>query len=241
MFFVVSKILVWFIYPLSISFFLVLTALILSYRGKKRLYNSFLFSGIVIIYLFSIRPTAELLLSPLEHKYLENKIDITKTDAIVVLSGGEGKRIIKGIVLYHKKIAPLVIMSGGSSSIFYKRPKGALAMKEIATALGVPDGTIIAETESRNTRENAIYTKQILDRIDAKKIVLVTSAFHIPRAYALFKKIGVDAVPVASDFIIKPSPYDPFSFIPNVGDLENSSLAIKEYFGIAAYWIKGWI
>ncbi|MCP5003506.1 MAG: YdcF family protein, partial [Planctomycetes bacterium] len=133
------------------------------------------------------------------------------------------------------------IVSGGCSSIFYQGQKGALLMKEAATELGVPDGGIIAETESRNTRENAIYTKQILDRIGAQRIILVTSAFHMPRAYALFKKIGVDAVPVASDFTIKPMPYDPFSFIPNVGDLENSSLAIKEYVGIAVFWIKGWI
>ncbi|MCP5007590.1 MAG: YdcF family protein [Planctomycetes bacterium] len=241
MFFIVSKVLVWFIYPLSISFFLMVGALVLGYRKKKRLCNAFIFGGILIIYVFSIRPTADLLLFPLERKYLESKIDVFSADAIVVLSGGEGKRIIKGIGLFHKKVAPLIIVSGGCSSIFYQGQKGALLMKETATELGVPDGDIIAETESRNTRENAIYTKQILDRIGAQRIILVTSAFHIPRAYALFKKIGVDAVPVASDFIIKPMPYDPFSFIPNVGDLENSSLAIKEYVGIAAYWIKGWI
>ncbi len=241
MFFIVSKVLVWFIYPLSISFFLMIAALVIGHKKKGRLYSTFLFSSILIIYVFSIRPTAELLLFPLEHKYSEERKDISGADVIVILAGGEGKRIIEGIGLFHKKRAPLVIMSGGSGDIFNQRQKDALLMKEIATELGVPEGSIITETESRNTRENAIYTKQILDRIDAQKIILVTSAFHIPRAYALFKKIGVDAVPVGSGFIVKPTPYDPFSFLPNAQNLKNSSIAIREYVGIAVSWLKGWI
>ncbi len=68
-------------------------------------------------------------------------------------------------------------------------------MKEFATKLVVPDERIISETESRNTRENALYTKKILKKINAQKVILVTSAFHMPRSYAVFKKIGVNAVP----------------------------------------------
>ncbi|MFQ5964060.1 MAG: YdcF family protein [Candidatus Scalinduaceae bacterium] len=220
---------------------MLITALVLSYLRKRRLFHTFLFTSVIIIYVFSIRPTADLLLYPLEHKYLVDEKDISRADAIVVLSGGEGMRIIKGISLFHKKTAPLIIMTGGSSSLFDQSLKSALLMKEVAMELGVPDGRIIAETESRNSRENALNTKQILDKMNVQRIMLVTSAFHMPRAYALFKKIGVDAIPVASDVIIKPTPYDPFSFVPNVGNLSLSSLAIKEYVGIVAYWIKGWI
>ncbi len=113
MFFTISKILVWFIYPLSISFFLLITALVLSYLRKRRLFYAFLFSGIIILYVFSIRPTADILLSPLEHKYLIDDKDTSIADAIVVLSGSGGeKRIIKGVNLFNKKAAPLIIMSG---------------------------------------------------------------------------------------------------------------------------------
>ena len=241
MFFIVSKILVWFLYPLSISFLLLMTALVLSCRAKRKLFLLFFINSLIILYLFSIRPTADFLLTPLEHKYLENKNSFPRADAIVILAGGDGKRLIKGISLFHKKFSPLIIMSGGSGSIFDQSRKEALLMKEIAMDLGVPEERIIVETESRNTRENATNTKQILDKIGAKRVLLVTTACHMPRSNALFKKIGVDAVPVASDFFIKPNPYDPFSFIPNAGDLRTSSMAIHEYIGIIAYRMKGWI
>ncbi|MDR4505215.1 MAG: YdcF family protein [Candidatus Scalindua sp.] len=195
----------------------------------------------MILYLFSIRPTADFLLKPLEQKYIENNNPFSPADAIVVLAGGEGKRLIKGVSLFHKKLSPLIIMSGGSGSIFDQSRKDALLMKESAVELGVPEESIIAEAESRNTRENAINTRQILDKIGAKRVLLVTTASHMPRSYALFKKIGIDAVPVATDFFVKPAPYNPFSFVPNAGDLLNSTMAIHEYIGIIAYRMKGWI
>ena len=241
MFFIVAKMLVWFLYPLSLSFFLLIAALVLCYRAKRKFFLVFFVNSLIILYLSSIRPTADFLLAPLEHKYLENKNPVSRADAIVILAGGEGMRLIKGIGLFHKKFSSLIIMSGGSGNIFDQNRKEALLMKEIAMDLGVPEESIIAETESRNTRENAINTKQILDKIGAKRVLLVTTASHMPRSYALFKKIGVDAVPVPSDFFIKPTPYDPFSFIPNAGDLKNSTLAIHEYIGIIAYRLKGWI
>ncbi len=114
-------------------------------------------------------------------------------------------------------------------------------MKELAEEFGVPSDKIIIETESRNTRENALYTKQILDKIKAKKIILVTSASHLPRSYGLLKKIGIDTVPVASDFYVTDEIYNPFSFIPSIASLTTSSVAIKEHVGIFVYWLMGWI
>lgn len=230
MFFVASNILAVFIYPLSLSFFLLISAIVLSYFRKK-LFRTFLLSGIIILFIFSIRPTSDFLLRPLERNYVVDEDGTFSADAIVVLDG-PGNRYIKGVSLFYKKAAPLIIMSGGEKAIL---------MKKIATECGVSADKIITEEESRNTRENALYTKQVLNEINAKKVILVTSAFHMPRAYAVFKKIDVDAVPVASNFIIKPKPYDPFSFIPNVGDLRNSTFAIKEYVGIIIYWIRGWL
>ena len=240
MFFTISKILVWFIYPLSLGIFLLIAAFFLSYLKKKKLFNALLLSGIIILYIFSIRPTADFLLKPLESKYNVDKRDALNADAIVVLSG-TGKRTVKGVSLFYKKAAPLIIMSGGSSSIFGHGTKGAVLMADLAVELGVPDEKIITEAESRNTEENALYTKQILDNINAKKVILVTSAFHMPRAYAVFKKLGISVTPIASDFVVKDKPYDPFSFIPDVENLRYSTVALKEYVGIIVYRLKGWI
>ena len=114
-------------------------------------------------------------------------------------------------------------------------------MKELAMEFGVPGEKIIVETQSRNTKENVVYTKQILDKIQAQRVILVTSEFNLPRSYALFKKIGIDAIPVATDFYVTDEKYDPFSFIPNSGNLSLSSIAIKEYVGLLVYRLMGWI
>ena len=229
MFFVSSNVLVLFIYPLSLSFFLLMAAIVLSYFRKK-LFRVFLLCGLIILYIFSIRPTSDFLLRPLERKYVVDKDGTFSADAIVVLEG-PGNRHIKGVSLFYKKAAPL-IMSGG---------EGAITMAEFALEFGVPANKIITEKESRNARENALYTKQILNKINAKKIILITSAYHMPRAYVVFKKIGVDVMPVAADFIVTDKPYNLFSFIPNVDDLRHSTFAIKEYVGIIVYWLRGWI
>ena len=114
-------------------------------------------------------------------------------------------------------------------------------MKELAVEFGIPKDKVLVETQSRNTRENVLYTKAILNKLKAKKVILVTSAFHLPRSYALFKKAGIDAVPVASDFYITDQRYNPFSFIPSLGSLALSSIAIKEYAGLFVYRLMGWI
>jgi len=152
-----------------------------------------------------------------------------------------GNRVIKAIRLYRENAAPFIIMTGGSGDLFDPGSKEAILMKELAVEFGIPKDKVLVETQSRNTRENVLYTKAILNKLKAKKVILVTSAFHLPRSYALFKKAGIDAVPVASDFYITDQRYNPFSFIPSLGSLALSSIAIKEYAGLFVYRLMGWI
>ncbi len=254
MFFAASKIMIWLIYPLSLGLLLLILAYGAALLRKKALFHFFFLLTIVILYLFSIEPVADFLLKPLERKHLSMNQGDLKADAIVVLSGDTrkkvfprndievgGNRVIKAVRLFKQKAAPIMIMTGGSGDFFDQGFKEAVFMKELAEEFEVPSDKIIIETESRNTRENAVYTKQILDKIKAKKIILVTSAFHLPRSYGLFKKIGIDAVPAASDFYVTDEIYNPFSFLPTTGSLANSSVAIKEYVGIFVYWLMGWL
>lgn len=254
MFFAASKILAWLIYPLSLG----LLSLILAYGafllGKKRSFHVLFLLGIVVLYLCSIGPGAAFLLRTLERKHLPPNPSGLKADAIVVLGGDlrkkvfpredievDGNRVIKGVRLFKQGAAPLMIMSGGSGDLFDQAFKEVVIMKELATQFEVPKEKIIIETESRNTRENILYTKKILDRVKAKRIILVTSAYHLPRAYALAKKAGIDAVPVPSDFYAADEGYDAFSFLPHPTALLHSTMALKEHVGIFVYWLMGWI
>lgn len=254
MFFIATKILVWLIFPLSLGILL----LVLSYAAillrRRRLFHCLFLTGFFVVYLCSIEPGSDFLLKPLERKYLSTRNSPLKADAIVVLSGDlrrkvfprqdvevNGNRVLKGVRLFKEKAAPVLIMTGGSGDLFNPGLKEAVLMKELASELGVPADKILVETRSRNTRENIVYTKQILDKIKARKIILVTSAFHLPRAYALSTKAGIDAVPVAAEFYATDEGYDPFSFFPSPLHLLYSGAAIKEYVGIFAYWLIGWI
>ena len=254
MFFAASKIMIWLLYPLSVGLLLLIFAYGAALLKRRGLFHIFFLMAILMIYLFSIEPVSNFLLKPLERKHLSTNESDLKADAIVVLAGDVrkrvfprshievgGNRVLKAVRLFKQGAAPIMVMTGGSGDIFDQSFKEAMWMKELAVELGVPKERILIETESRNTKENVFYTKQILDKIKAKRIILVTSALHVPRSYALAKKIGIDAVPVASDFSVTDEKYDPFSFIPTAQNLSRSSIAIKEYVGLLVYALMGWI
>ncbi len=253
-FFFLSKVLVWLIYPLSLGVLLLILAYGAALLRKKAPFHILFWLGFLVLYLFSIEPVADFLLRPLERKCSLAQGSDLKADAIVVLSGDVkkrvspgsdievgGNRVLKAVRLYKSGAAPIILMTGGSGDLFDQSFKESVLMKDLAVEFGVPKEKIIIETESRNTRENALYAKRLLDKNNVKRIILITSAFHLPRSCALFKKVGIDVIPVGTDFRATDEQYNPFSFIPSSGNLSQSSVALKEYVAIFTYWLMGWI
>lgn len=109
------------------------------------------------------------------------------------------RRSRHGAALWHEGIAPLVMCTGGQSE-YYPRTEAA-ACREILLAAGLPGDAILLEERSRSTEENAIYSKQLLDRLGLSRSVLVSDSFHMLRARWLFQKQGIDpfASPVPVD------------------------------------------
>jgi len=170
-------------------------------------------------------------------------------DAIVVLGGGvEGSRsgwrtgphlragadrVWYGAQLFHAGRAPLVILSGGDSDWSESDEPEANAAAKFLRDLGVPESAIALENRSRNTAENAAYTKQLLSEHQAEKILLVTSALHMPRALALFRAQHIETTPAPTDFFSPPR--NPLRlWLPDTEALDGSAKAIKEYLGILA-------
>lgn len=255
-FFPLSKLIVWIIYPLSITFILLLLALFGLIRKKKKTFHIFFIAAISILYLFSINSTAYFLFYPLESMYINFSNQYPKADVIVVLSPGiryskhpsmeveldsGSNRILKAVRLFKGGVAPLILMSGGSGELFTNQKPDAHAMKSLAVEFGVPADRILVETRSRNTYENALYSKEILKNMGQKTIIIVTSAFHMPRAVATFKKMGIEPIPISTDFLSPQKEFDISYFIPNVINLNRSSLAIKEYVGLLIYRLNGWL
>ncbi|MFN3599456.1 MAG: YdcF family protein, partial [Aquificaceae bacterium] len=124
-----------------------------------------------------------------------------------------------------------IILSGGS-------PLGNLPeaeiMKQLLEELGVERRNIITDTKSRNTYENALYVKEICDKRGFKKIVLITSAYHMPRAVKTYQKMGLEVLPYPTDFK-QDKRYNLYSFIPRMSVLHDSYKALREYLGSLAY------
>ncbi len=183
---------------------------------------------------------------------------MTKFDAIVVLAGGiypQGSlrpqhelseqsqhRTACGAELFKQGLAPTLILLGGNASAFGQGPSEAGEMKRLANRLGVTDAAIITEEQSRNTYENAVNARQLLKD---GSILLVTNAYHLPRAVALFVKQGFHVTPVPCGYETKNRPGEGLEqlnvtdFLPSYHALEITTHAIDEIAGIVVYWLAG--
>ncbi len=119
--------------------------------------------------------------------YLSPQDNLQKADAIVVVSGGQTQsRAARGIELFKQGYAPKIVFSGAALD---DGPSNAFAMRDLALSEGVPAKNILIDEKSQNTYENAVNSKSILDELQAKKIILVTSPYHQRRANQTFEKV----------------------------------------------------
>ncbi|BFU94433.1 MAG: conserved protein of unknown function [Nitrospira sp.] len=159
-------------------------------------------------------------------------------DAIVVLGGGvldrgtlrpsvelsssSRERTACGVDLYLRGYAPKLVITGGDASIFGSGPIEAVEMKRWAHRLGVPEDDIVIDGTARNTYENATATRRLLQE---KSVLLVSSASHLPRAAALFRKQGFQVMPVPCGYFARNQPGDIVSDL-NMLQLLPADLAI---------------
>lgn len=153
-------------------------------------------------------------------------------------------RLTNALWLYRAGRVRYIIISGGSGAL---RPKQGTAPEavDLATLLklaGVPARAILLDTRSRNTRENALFTQQLLGQhSDIKSLVLVTSAFHERRALACFKKVGLHPVAFPADFRSDDSDWQLSAlFLPSLEVLNRWSGLLHEITGYWLYRLKGY-
>jgi uncharacterized SAM-binding protein YcdF (DUF218 family) len=233
---------------------------LISLFKKNRFASTLIGIALVILLLSSNEIFSKSLVRSLEWQYLPSS-DIPQAEAIVVLGGGTrpriaprpwyevneaGDRILYGSWLYKQGKAPLLIVTGGRAEWLGEggNPESE-DMAAIAEFIGVPPNVIIQESQSFNTRDNAINTKEILTKRGINKILLVTSALHMPRSMEIFRKVGVEAIAAPTDFLsVQNENNKGFASIlelfPSVDALRNTTNAIKEYIGLLVYQFAGW-
>ncbi len=256
--FTLSKILPLLVFPLSLVCWFTLAAFLFLIFGRGKLAGFCLFIAVAILGVSTSPIVARHTLSSLEQQYPPTRLDQTPSaDAIVVLGGGIGlalpprlyadlnadsDRVLHTSRLYRAGKAPVVIASGGQVFPESRAKSESYYMSELLVEWGVAPEAIILEPNSRTTFENAVETKKILDSKGLHNILLVTSAFHMPRAYATFKKIGIDAIPAPTDFNVTDSDRpDIYSWIPSTSALVANTRVLHEYLGMLAYRWRGWV
>jgi uncharacterized SAM-binding protein YcdF (DUF218 family) len=154
--------------------------------------------------------------------------------------GPHSERLWAAAELYRAGKAPLILISGASPFDTIHPPESDLAAR-ILKAWGIPDAAILTENQSLDTHQNAVFTQRFLAARGISRILLVTSALHMPRAAATFRHTGLTVVPVPADYQNGPdtSPLI-LRLLPNAGALDSSGAAIKEWLGLAGYRMLGW-
>ncbi len=210
-------------------------------------------AGIVILLFFSMPIVSDKLIAYLESDYELNKPSkIDSANAIVVLSGmiqtiktkdgldyewgGAVDRFFTGIDLFNLDKAPTLIFTGGKLPWSIGVPEGEF-LREEAIKLGIPKKDILLTENAENTDQEAKAIKKLLS-LDNPKVILVTSAFHMPRAQLVFEAAGISVIPFPVDFLIGTGKITLMSFIPSASSFAGTSFFVREMIGRTYYNLK---
>ena len=243
--------------PLGVVLFLSLVALLLVLRGMKKTAAGLIALAFVILWVGSTPIVAHHLYLNLESRYPAKPFDkIPRVDCIVVLGGVVGPplpprleiefheaidRVYKTAELYRKNKGETVIVKAGNQPWSESSWAEAELIRDLLVEWGVSSDSIMLEGSSRNTRENAMYSRNIINAISCVDTVLVTSAAHMPRAVAAFKSVNVEVIPVPVDFrVVNKNRISAMSFLPSAQALAMTSDGIREWIGRVMYDLQGW-
>jgi len=240
------KILPLLVSPLSIVLIIILIGTF--FKSKK---ISLL--GLLILIFCSVPIISNKLIFYLEKDYsLQSVKDVTKADAIVVLSGmistinskeklsyefnDSIDRILSGIDLFKEDKASFLILTNGKMPWSVGIPEGEY-LKDFSIKYGIPEDRILLTDNVQNTDQEAISVKKLL-KTNKANIILVTSAFHMPRAKKVFEAANIKVIPFAVDFKTPIKKITIIDFIPSANSLKDTSHFFREMIGRLYYNLK---
>jgi uncharacterized SAM-binding protein YcdF (DUF218 family) len=154
--------------------------------------------------------------------------------------GDNADRFIQTANLYHRGIIRKIIITGGIGTLNQEGKPEALFLRNSFIENGVNDSDIVVENKSRNTYENAVYSKRILDSLKIKPpYVLITSALHMRRSESVFKKAGYSFVAFPCDYKVNPQFFTIGHLRPRISLLDTWFYFIKEVVGLYVYKLTG--
>ena len=253
MFFVLSKLLGVFTFPSNIAILLGIFGLLLLPTRLARIGRRLAFASLITLAILGLSPVGNVLFVPLEDRFPPWDATRGAPEGIIVLGGvinasRPGNQITLNEGAERLAIIPdlarrypdaRILFSGGSSQLMGDGTAEAAPAAQVLESFGIPRDRVILEDRSRNTVENAVFSKAIAQPKPGERWVLVTSAYHMPRAIGVFRKIGfpIEAYPVdwrtrgAEDMTL------PFAVMSE--GLQRSDIAVHEWIGLLVYWLTG--
>lgn len=254
MFFYLSKVFWFFASPGNAFLMVLLLGLTLTATRFRRTGKWLVTLAVMTALVVTFVPIGASMMKTLEDRFPVPTSLPPHIDGIVVLGGvidpvmsavrkdivinGAVERITVSAALATEHPGARVIFTGGSGSITEQGVKEADYVAGLYASLGIPAERLTLEREARNTWENAKYTAELVSPKLDEKWILVTSAFHMPRAVGAFRRVGWEMIPYPVDFITRktitfPSPMD---FAQGLGNLSNAG---HEWLGLITYWLTG--
>jgi uncharacterized SAM-binding protein YcdF (DUF218 family) len=255
MFFLLSKIVGFFALPSNLFISIGIAGLVLLCTRFTRLASWLIVTSLVLIAVAGLSPLGNALILPLEQRFPPWDASRGPPDGIVVLGGAiwpdvsaargvvklddAAERITATVELARRYPNARIVFAGGSGALVFDQiPEAPFAVRELE-ALGVARDRITAEEQSRNTVENAVFSRLIANPKPGERWLLVTSAYHMPRAMGVFRAAGfaVEAHPV--DWHTR-GPVDVLRFPSSLSDgLGRTDAAIHEWVGLVVYRLTG--
>ncbi len=260
MFFYLAKVLWFLLQPSTLIALLIGYGAILIWTGWARWGRRFVTVGAILLLLAGLSPLGNVLILPLEDRFPRVDLDAPPPPTGFILLGGAedrlvgtarkapalneaGERIVETAILAQRFPGAKIAFTGGDAGVLYKSDSEANGAAALLTALGVPRERLILEAKARDTYENAVFLKQELGKLGLlgpeARWVLITSAYHMPRAMAAFRAAGFDVEAWPVDYRTRGEadltrPFDKVS-----EGLRRVDTATREWVGLFAYWLRG--
>jgi uncharacterized SAM-binding protein YcdF (DUF218 family) len=237
----VSKLLAIIIYPVGLTGLLILAAMAAVWCSRRK--TALVLGGLAVLFLwtFSSGPVSYFLVRSLESRYLP--LDSRPAVSAIVLLCGSRERLAGASALMEDGYAPRLVLSGGKTDWIQSFPGSEAGSQAgyLKAHYKMDAEKIFLEEKSQTTFENAKFTRDLFTaRGWSKEIILVTSAYHMPRAVAVFQKQGFTVYPAATDYhAMQQFRFRFYHLLPQARYLTESTGAIHEFAGLLAYRFYG--
>ena len=255
MFFYIATIVWFFLQPLGLMTLLIAAGLIALALSWRKSAAAFFCAGFLVLLLSSWTTFGALLLQPLEDRFARPADLPSDVAGIIVLGGSfegavnaarggyelssSGDRFVEAAVLARRIPGVPVVITGGSGAVLLHGEADADTAPRMLIALGVASDRLVLENQSRNTHENAVFTRDLLQPESTQSWLLITSAFHMPRSVSLFRRAGFNVVPWPVDYRTTGEERPGFAQDNAIDSLTNTTIAIREWVGLVAYRVTG--